>query len=116
MFESVVTVGDKLHLITRRLFEGDVRRHFVGTVVGNTGQLCELEGYVIVYDESLGEYRRQDGLRRRIFSLAEVGHIVNRVPRDVEIDELEYRMLEDGLVVTDGKDFELNINEFGPRA
>ena len=36
-------MGDKLHLITRRLFEGDVRRHFVGTVV-DARSAAPLEG------------------------------------------------------------------------
>jgi hypothetical protein len=116
MFESVVTIGDKLHVITRRLFDGDLRRHFMGEVVGNTGSLVELEGYVVVFDEGSGEWVRLPETRRRVFSLAEAGHVVNRVPRGVEIDKLMYERIDGELLVTDGREFELNINEFGPRA
>lgn len=113
MFEAVATIGDKLHVITRRLFENDVPRHFVGEVVGNTGELCELKGYAMVFDPDRGEWIRRPELRHRILSLAEAGHIVNRVPRSVEIDDLLYERIDGELLVTDGKDFELNIDEFG---
>lgn len=116
MFESVVTIGDKLHVITRRLFENDMARHFMGEVVGNTGSLCELEGYVMVFVPGQGEWVRRPERRRRIFSLAEAGHIVNRLPRSVEIDGLLYERIDGELLVTDGKEFELNIDEFGTRS
>lgn len=115
MFESVVTVGDKLHVITRRAFDGDVRRHFVGEVMGNSDTLCELEGYAILFDAGRNEWIRLPELRRRILSLSEAAHIVNRVPRAVVIADLDYRIIDGELVVTDGAEFELNINEFGPR-
>ena len=116
MFESIVTIGDKLHVITRRAFEDDVRRHFMGEVVGNTGTLCELEGHAVVFDAGRNEWIRQPELRKRIVSLAEAGHIVNRIPRSVDLGRLEYRFVDGELVVGDGADFELNINEFGPRS
>ena len=116
MFESVVTVGDKLHVITRRLFEGDLRRHFMGTVVGNTGEICELEGHVVLFHAARNEWVRRPDTRRRILSLSDGGHVVNRIPRSVEIGDLEYRMVEGELVVTDGDTFELNIDEFGPES
>lgn len=116
MFESVVTIGDKLHVITRRQFDGDVRRHFMGEVIGNTGSLVELEGVVMVFNEGSNEWIRQPETRRRIFSLGEAGHVVNRIPREAEIDQLMYERIDGELLVTDGKEFELNINEFGPRS
>ena len=116
MFESIVTIGDKLHVITRRQFEGDVRRHFMGEVIGNTGSLVELEGVTMVCDDGRGDWTRRSETRKRIFSLAEAGHVVNRIPRSVEIDMLMYERIEGELLVTDGKEFELNINEFGPRS
>ncbi len=114
MFESVVTIGDKLHVFTRSLFEGDVSGHFVGAVVGNTGSLCELEGHAMMFDAGRRDWIRQEGSRRRIFSLAEAGHVVTRLPRDVEVDELYYDRVDGELLLTDGKEFELNLSELGP--
>lgn len=115
MFESIVTIGDKLHVATRPGFEGDARRHFMGTVVGNTGSLCELEGYAVFRHAGRAEWIRDPEPRKRIFSLAEAGHVVNRVPRSVAIDELHFDHVDGELVLTDGKKFELSLREFDPR-
>lgn len=114
MFESVVTIGDKLHVLTRPLFEGDVSGHFVGAVVGNTGSLCELDGYAMMFDAGRREWVRQEGRRRRIFSLAEAGHVVTRLPREAEVEDLHYDRVDGELLLTDGKEFELNLTELGP--
>ena len=36
--------GEKLHVIHRPLFQGDVRRHFIGTVDSYDGQLVRATG------------------------------------------------------------------------
>lgn len=70
MSTEVLEVGDKLHIITRRLFEADARRHFVGEVIGISGQLQEVRGYAFVFNRGTNEYKRRPELRTRIFSLA----------------------------------------------
>ena len=114
MFESIVVPGDKLHVVTRRLFDGDVSSHFVGAVVGNTDSLCELEGYAMVFDAGRREWVRRPELRKRILSLAEAGHVVTRLPRDVAVDDLYYERADGELLLTDGKEFELSLSELGP--
>jgi hypothetical protein len=42
--EPAIEIGDKVHIITRRRFESDMRRHFVGEVIGISGELCRLRG------------------------------------------------------------------------
>lgn len=116
MSERVIEVGDKLHIITRRLFEGDVRRHFVGEVTGVSGEPQEVLGFAFVFHSGTNEYGRRPELRTRIFSLGQQGFIVNKIPREVAIESLEYRFIERRLVITDGGDFSLDILEFGPFA
>ena len=41
-------------------------------------------------------------------------YIVNKIPRSVNINELEYTFVEKRLVVTDNREYSLDINEFGP--
>ena len=49
--------------------------------------------------------------------LSESGHIVNVIDSSVELDKVSYKYIRDvGLVVTDDRDFLLNINEFGARS
>ena len=42
------------------------------------------------------------------------GHVVTRLPREVNVDALEYEVADGRLVVTDSRAFSLDINEFGP--
>lgn len=116
MFESIVTIGDKLHVVTRRLFEGDVSSHFMGAVVGNTGSLCELEGYAVVFDAGRREWIRRPDVRKRVYSLAEAGHVVTRLPRSIDIEDLHYERRDGELLLTDGMEFELNLSEFGSQS
>jgi hypothetical protein len=111
--EPVIEVGDKVHIITRRLFEGDIRRHFVGEVTRVSGELQEVRGYAFVFHPGTNEYKKRPELRTRVFSLGEVGLIVNKIPREVVIAALEYRLAEKRLLVTDGARFALDIHEFG---
>jgi len=113
MPDSNLKVGTKLHIVTRRLFEEDLRRHFVGTVTGlfNHGQ--EIQGYAFVFQPGKNEWQRRPELRTRIFSLGAAGLIVNVIPPNVDVAALKYSVIENRLVVTDGASFTLDINEFG---
>lgn len=112
MTEQVIGIGDKVHVITRRKFEGENRRHFAGEVTRASGDLQELQGYTFVFDRGTNEFKRRPELRTRIFSLGQADHIVNKMPPRVEIASLAYRFIEKRLVVTDGRGFSLDINEF----
>ena len=114
MSERTIAPGDKLHIMTRRLFPDDLRRHFAGEVISTTDGLCELQGNTFVFHPATNKYQRRTQLRTRIFSLADANHIVNKLPRDVDIKSLEYRTVDERLVVTDMKSFSLDVNEFGP--
>ena len=113
MSDHAVALGDQLHIITRRLFQEDLRRHFVGVVVGQSGDLFKIRGYTFVLNVGSGEYRRRADVRTRVLSLSDSGLIVTQIPDDVDLEGLEYRYLEERLVVTDAKGFSLDINEFG---
>ena len=114
MSDCILKPGDKLHIVTRRVFPDDIRRHFAGEVVGASGDLVELRGFTFVFHPGTSEYHKRPEVRSRILSPADSGHIVNRIPPEVAIASLEYRVVEDRLVVTDMGGFSLDINEFGP--
>ncbi len=109
-----ITAGEKLHMITRRLFEGDLRRHFAGVVEEVTGTMIRARGYVFVFDEGTNEFVRRNDERRRLFSASDAGLVINILPLETEVEDLRYKMNEESnRVLTDGKTFSLNINEFG---
>ena len=71
----VVEPGEKLFIVTRRLFENDLRRHFVGEVKAVTERTVRLEGYPFVMDTSTGEFVKKER-RVWIFGLGDRKSVV----------------------------------------
>jgi len=113
MTEPAIKVGSKLHIITRRRFETDIRRHFIGEVIAISGELQEIRGYAFIFKSGMNEFKKLPELRIRIFSVGQEGFIVNKLPEDIAIESLQYRLVEKHFVVTNGGTFNLDINEFG---
>jgi len=110
----ILEQGEKVHIILRRNFEGDLRRHFIGEIVTAKDTLVRVAGYAFVLDNTTGQFVRRPEKRIRIFGLAESGNIINVLPLKSDIEESVYEQSSQGkLVVTDGKNFTLDINEFG---
>ena len=113
MADSVLAVGDKLHIMTRRLFAADVHPHFVGEVSAVGGMLWRVLGYSFVFDSGTNSYLKHPAACTRLFSFADAGHIINVIPQEVDLDSLHYRILAGRLALTDDRGFSLEINEFG---
>ena len=112
----VVGKGEKLHVMYRSFYEKSARRHFVGEVIEVLGAICRLEGYAFIFDDRKGEFSRKPEKRITIINVAESGYVSNVISPNVVISDVRYRYIQDvGLVATDGKEFTLNINEFGAR-
>ena len=113
MANSIIEPGEKVHIMTRRQFPDEVRRHFAGVVLAVSDTMIRAEGYVFVYNLSTNKYQKKTPKRTRLFAIADVGNIINVIPSTVDIEQLHYTTINDRLVVTDPSDFELDINEFG---
>jgi hypothetical protein len=110
----IVSMKEKVHIITRRLFNGDMRRHFVGVVEEATGEAIRVTGYAYIYDQASGEFTRRKNKRTRIFGLTDAGLIVNVLPQTVDLENLRYVMDASGnRIITDDHGFEMNVSEFG---
>jgi hypothetical protein len=111
----MVEPGEKLFIVIRRLFEGDLRRHFVGEVKAATESTVRVEGYTFVFDTGIGKFVR--GERRvRIFGLGDSGLAIIIIPKDADLDKVSHRFAEKGgQVLSDGKTFALQVNEFSER-
>lgn len=107
---AVLSVGEKVHVVFRRLFPGDVRRHLVGQIAAVSGSQLRVEGYVFVFDEDSNKYQRKPERRTRVVSLST--HInLNVIPESVRVGDVFYSERDGGLVVTDGKEFSLDLGE-----
>jgi hypothetical protein len=109
----ILKEGEKVHIITRRLFENDLRRHFAGEVQAAGEVAVRIEGYVFVFDAGNVRYVKRPERRVRISGLADSGNIINVIPAHVDLEALSYQTSADNRAVfTDGKSFTLDINEF----
>jgi hypothetical protein len=99
--------------MTRRLFADDVHPHFVGEISAVSGPLFKAQGYSFVFDSATNSYLKHPTLRTRLFSLSDAGHIINLIPREVDLDRLQYGVVNRRLAISDGAGFSLEINEFG---
>ena len=106
--------GEKIHVVQRRSFETDLRRHFVGEVMNVTEWAVRAKGYKFVFDKGKNQYFRLPELRTRIIPLTDASMIINVLPRTAKVDKASYTLNNAArLVVTDGETFSLDINEFG---
>ena len=109
-----LSTGDKIYVITRRLFEKDLRSHFVGEVVEIYGNLATVIGYSFVYDESYNDFIRHEEIRTRIIPLADSGIIIYLLPREVVCESIRFTFnKQQHRIITDGVNFHLNVSEFG---
>lgn len=109
----LLDVGDKVHVIERRLFDSDVRRHFFGEIERVDSSAIRVTGHVFVFDSRSSTYIRNTQLRTRIIPLAAGGYVINVAPPDINVDDVRYVERDGRLVATDGGEFNLDINEFG---
>ena len=79
-----------------------------------TANAVRLEGYAFVFDTNSGSYTKKPERRVRIVSLIDAQLIINVMPATVDLENLSYQVsASNHLVITDGKSFSLDINEFG---
>jgi len=109
----LIDIGEKIHVIERRRFESDIRRHFFGEVDRVEAEGARVVGYAFVFDPGSNTYVRSNGPRSRVMPLSAHGFIVNIAPVDTAVEDVRYEERSGRLVVTDGGDFVLDINEFG---
>lgn len=116
MSNPVLGVGEKVHVVTRRSFPEDARRHFAGAVLACSGDVAKVEGYSFVLHATTNEYERRPERRIRVLSLSDAGNIVNVLPEAVRLEKLSYEFSSGKLLMTDGEGYVLELTEFGPRA
>ena len=112
----VIKPGEKVHVMQRRAFETDVRRHFIGEVTEASEFVIRVTGYAFVLDKGTNQYVRRAERRDRVVSLVSGSLIIKIISPNAKIEKASYVVGKDGhLCVTDGENFTLDINEFGAK-
>lgn len=114
MKSSILKPGEKIHVIHRRRFEKDIRRHFVGTIEAYEAGVARATGYVFVVDE-LNEhlFTKRPDRRTKLIPLASGDVIVNVLPEDLDTEQVRYELDGRKLWVTDGNGWRMDVKEFG---
>jgi len=106
--------GEKVFVITRRLFEGDRIRVFVGELQASSDTAMKVRGYAFVHDDFTNEIVRREDIRTRIISLADAINLIFVIPKEVILENVQYELNSmHERVITDKDKFTLNLNEFG---
>lgn len=110
----ILKPGEKIHAIKQRMFESEVRRHFIGEVTEATEQVARVKGYAFVFDTRKNQYLRHTEERERLISIIDSSILINILPSTANVERVRYVLnRENMLCVTDGEAFSMNINEFG---
>lgn len=106
--------GEKLFVITRRLFEGDRIRLFVGEVQKSSNVAIKVRGYAFVHDEFTNAIVRREDIRTRIISTVDAVNIIMVIPKETVLENVQYKLNDmNERVITDNDSFSMNLNEFG---
>ncbi len=110
---ALVNPGDCFHIVVRRNFAQEIRRHFVGRVEEVADTVVRITGYAFIYDVGRTAYTSKPELRTKILDLAADRYLVNKIPQSTNLEAVTYQTNNSGeMVCTDGNDFSLCVNEF----
>ncbi len=109
----ILEKDEKVFIVERKYFNEDVRRFFCGEVIACSENLLRAKGYVWFMSHRLNQFVKKPELRERIFCLNN-RLVINVMPRDLDLGLVHYSFDQKrGHLITDGKDYSLNIDEFG---
>lgn len=107
----ILQKGEKIHVIHRRRFESEARRHFVGVVEAYENGVARVTGYVYAVDRSKYVFVKRPEQRTRIISLLSGDLLVNVIPAKVDLEKVHYKVENKVTRVTDGGEWHLDLSE-----
>jgi len=114
MKTALLSPGEKIHVMHRRRFEKDVRRHFVGLVEAYEQGIARTCGYVFVIDDlSKHLFVKRPDRRTKLVPVASGDVVVNVIPETVDLERVDYQIKDRTLWVTDDSGWCMDLKEFG---
>lgn len=109
---NVFNIGEKIHVVEKRIFTDDVRRHFIGEITAIADHAIRLKGYVWVYNATQAKFVRRQELRERVLILGD-RLIINILPQDSDIRDFVYNTDNmRRMYITNGKGYTIELTEF----
>ena len=109
--ERLLQPGEKVFVVERRLFDEDLRRHFVGEVEVCTEVGFRARGYPFLHHPPEGKFVRKNNPRTRLFSFHN-NLIINVLPESCNIEGVSHVKTEGGTILTDDETFKMDVSEF----
>jgi hypothetical protein len=107
----LLKASDKVLIAHRRLFEEDQPRYFAGEVIAYDEGLVKARGYTFVRDPMSGNVLRKSDPRTKIVSLASGYFLAYELPRETDIDQLSFQIVERQITLCDNSGVSLNMSE-----
>lgn len=108
----ILSQGDKVMVVHRRLFENDQSRIFIGEVDGHHNSLAKVTGRSWLKDKFHGDFVEKKEIRTKIISLESSGLIIYQIPSTVNLSALSIDLVGHGKnLITDHKNFNLDLSD-----
>ncbi len=106
----IPTVGEKVLIIDRKLFAEDIQRHYIGEITKTSENALKVKAHVWIRDQVKGFVRKTGNRERLVYPSDRT--IINIIPENVNLNEIKYVHAGATTVVTDEKNFTLDVTEF----
>jgi hypothetical protein len=107
----ILETGDVVLVSSRRLFEREESRFFLGRTVASEGSLLKIEGFTFVRDLSNGQIVKKEEKRVKVISLDCSGYIVYQLPGDITLDKVDIESGNGDAFLVEGNRRLLNLSE-----
>jgi hypothetical protein len=108
----ILKEGDKVLVAHRRLYPTDAARFFVGQVDAYEAGIVRVTGHSFVRNVTTGRLVEKSQARTKVLSLSSGLLIVYLLPMETSIESMGFDWTETGLIVSDGKQFSMNLGEY----
>ena len=108
----ILSQGDKVMVVHRRLFENDQSRIFIGEVDGHHNTIIKVTGRSWLKDKFHGDFIEKKEVRTKIMSLESSGLIIYQIPSSTVLSELEIKHEGHGKnIMMDKNGFQLDLSD-----
>jgi hypothetical protein len=103
--------GKKIFVVSRRYFEGDPRRHFVGEVNDCSDNTVRATDFVFVMNAP-NAFERKPEIRTRMFPLSDARVLIHVIPAIAILSQIHSMNMGNRLHLSDDDEFLCDVDEF----
>jgi len=107
----ILTQGDTILVVHRRLFADDEILYFIGAVDAYESGMAKATGHSFLWDQSNGVMVEKNKARTKILALCSGLFLVHLLPAGVVFDALQFAVIDGSLTLSDGDKFAMNLAE-----